>query len=125
MRFENRSPSRLSSSDDSRASPSPATAIPSSSPTSPPRYHQSTAVPPPSERTRIPATTPSTISFPIHSTASGTNERLARSARIATVDPRWVSYTSLSRGGTYFTAWRRSPHVGGVPSELQSVLLGG
>ncbi len=83
MRFENRSPSRLSSSDDSRASPSPATAMPSSSPTRPPRCHQSSA--PPAARSRTAAITPSMISLPIHKTASGTNARTARSARIAIV----------------------------------------
>jgi hypothetical protein len=35
--------------------------------------------------------TPSMMSFPIHSTASGTNDRTARNARMATVYPRWVS----------------------------------
>jgi len=36
------------------------------------------------------AITPSMISFPIHKTASGMNDRTIRSARIATVYPRCV-----------------------------------
>src|SRR5437879_4524499 len=53
MRLETRSPRTLSSSEDRRASPSPATAMPSSSATRPPRRDQST--PPPRARTRTPA----------------------------------------------------------------------
>src|SRR6059058_5921043 len=121
MRFENRSPSRLSNSDERRANPSPPTAMPSSSPTRPPSDHQSTT--PPAARTCMAAITPSIISLPIHRTASGMNERSARSVRIATVYPRCVWYTSLRSGGTYLRACSRSDQSGGLPSGPESRLL--
>ena len=88
IRFENRSPSKLSSSDESRASPSPTIAMPSSMAISVPSRHQSIAPPP--CVSAMPATTSSMISLPTHSTESGISERIARSIRIAAVYPRCV-----------------------------------
>ena len=107
----NRSPSRLSSSAERRARPSPTSAIASSSASSSPRRRPidraSRARPTPTART-----TSSTISLPIQSTASGTSERAIRRARIPATYRGSVRHTSRSSRGTCRSAWTRTRQPG-------------
>ena len=70
-------------------------------------------------------TTKSIISFPIHSSATGTKARASRKASIATVNPRCVCQTSRMKGGRWRSAIIRSRTVGDSDAGFRRLVNGG